>query len=365
MSTELVKGIGPEDFPQLLGYVCTTPKARAETPLVTDKGDPLLAHWLYGLGRAVAFTSDAKAKWAAPWLGWDKYKQFWLQIAQWSLRRVESADFTTEIAVEKGEGRISIEAVDAAGNYRNFLNLQTLVVSPKGEKQTILLEQTGPGHYEAKFPTKDVGAYLMNLTDRATGRSQALGLSVNYSPEFDDPEPNLNLLHRLAEMGGGKVLDPDTDSPYLHDRQKTFQPQDLRDWLLEFAILLFPLDVAVRRIQLDRDQWRKGLHALKRRLFFWKGVPRPKEADDSLSALLTRRGQVRAAQAPTVTPPNPDLFRPEKVPDLARDPMPTTGNPAAAGESPADVKKPAPPASSTASRLLDAKRRAQKRGENK
>ena len=50
----------------------------------------------------------------------------------------------------------------------------------------------------------------MNLTDRATGQSQALGLSVNYSPEFDDSGPNLNLLRRLAELGGGKMLDPDT-----------------------------------------------------------------------------------------------------------------------------------------------------------
>ena len=118
----------------MLGYVCTTPKARAEIPLVTQKGDPLLAHWQFGLGRAVAWTSDAKAKWAADWLGWDKYRQFWLQVAQWSLRRVEASDFTTEVAVERGEGHISVEAVDARGNYRNFLNLETLVVSPKGRQ---------------------------------------------------------------------------------------------------------------------------------------------------------------------------------------------------------------------------------------
>jgi hypothetical protein len=357
MNSELVKGIGPEEFPILRGYVCTTPKGRAEIPLVTQKGDPLLAHWQYGLGRAVAFTSDAKAKWAADWLGWDRYKQFWLQTAQWSLRRVEAADFTTEVAVDKGLGRISVEAVDALGNYRNFLNLESLVVSPKGDKQTVHLEQTGPGHYEASFPTKDVGAYLMNLTDRATGRSQALGLSVNYSPEYDDPEPNLSLMRRLAEMGGGKILDPQTDNPFLHDRQKTFQPEDLRDALLEFAILLFPFDVAVRRIQIDREQWAKGLRTLQRRIFFWQGVPRTQEADNSLAALLTKRGQVRAQQVPTVAPPSPDLFRPEKE-------APPSPEPASTREegAPEEGKKPAPEQASTASRLLDAKRRAQKRG---
>ncbi len=209
--SELVRGIGANEYPKLLGYVATSPKPRAETPLWTDKGDPLLAHWQYGLGRAVAFTSDAKARWAKIWLNWDKYRQFWSQIGQWSMRRLENADFTTEVAVDKGEGVINVEALDEQGNFRNFLNLQAVVASPKGERQTVRLEQTGPGHYEARFPTKEVGAYLLNLMDIKDGQvrgSQVVGASVNYSPEFNTPEPNLNLLRRIAETGGGKILDP-------------------------------------------------------------------------------------------------------------------------------------------------------------
>jgi len=91
------------------------------------------------LGRTVAFTSDARAKWAANWMGWDKFRQFWLQVAQCSLRRLDAADFNTEVAVEKGEGHVSVEAIDSQGHYRNFLNLQLLVVSPKGEKQVLQL----------------------------------------------------------------------------------------------------------------------------------------------------------------------------------------------------------------------------------
>jgi uncharacterized membrane protein len=351
--SELVKGIGPSEFPDLLGYVCTTPKSRAEIPLVTQKGDPLLAQWQYGLGRAVAFTSDARGKWAANWMGWPKFQQFWLQIAQWSLRRVDASDFTTEVAVDKGEGHISVEAIDSQGHYRNFLNLQTLVVSPKGEKQTLPLSQTGPGHYEATFPTREVGPYLMNLSDRATGRSQALGLSVNYSPEFDDAGPNLNLLRRLADLGGGKVLNPQTDNPFLHDRQKTFQPSDLRDWLLKFAILLFPLDVAVRRIQLDPGQWLQARKTLAHWLFFWKPVRRAPEAEESLAALLSRREQVRSSTA--------DLFRPAKPPPPVESaPVLPEAQPkrpsAASKETPKE-----PEEGSTTSRLLEAKRRAQKR----
>ena len=371
LSSELIRGISAAEYPLLKGYVCTTPKARAEIPLVSDKGDPVLAHWQYGLGRTVAFTSDAKAKWAANWTGWDKYRQFWSQVAQWSLRRVDTADFTTEVSIDDGEGHLSVEAVDAQGNYRNFLNLQTVVISPKGERQLVRLEQKGPGRYEAKFPTKEVGAYLLNLMDLKDGQlrgSQVLGASVNYSPEFAATEPNINLLTRLAEAGGGKVIDPTVDNPFLRDRKKTFQPVDLWETLLRLAIVLFTLDVGVRRIQIDREEWLKATATLQRWLLFWKPARRPVEADESLAALLSRRDEVRARQPSsefaTPTPSNPDLFTPEKpvtLPNNEPKPSisPAIGSPSAVGDS----SDPVPPTASTAGRLLDAKRKARKKME--
>jgi hypothetical protein len=367
-SSEVVRGISASEYPKLLGYVATTPKARAETPLWTDKGDPLLAHWQYGLGRAVAFTSDAKARWARIWLDWEKYRQFWSQIGQWSMRRLENADFTTEVAVDKGEGLINVEALDEQGNFRNFLNLQAIVASPKGQRQTVRLEQTGPGHYEARFPTKEVGAYLLNLMDFKDGQvrgSQVIGTSVNYSPEFNTAEPNFNLLRRIAETGGGKILDPmiPAVNPFSHDRQKTFQPRDLWESLLKFAIILFTLDVGVRRIQIGRDEWLRAMQVLRRWLFFWQGVPRAPEAQESLEALLARRQQVRSSQTAPSVEPRPDLFRPERQADVPLPGEEPATTPAAqSAPAAAEASKPsAEPASSTASRLLEAKRRAQKR----
>ena len=49
----------------------------------------------------------------------------------------------------------------------------------------------------------------MDIKDGQVRGSQVVGASVNYSPEFNAAEPNLNLLRRLAETGGGKMLDPD------------------------------------------------------------------------------------------------------------------------------------------------------------
>ncbi|MGY8652522.1 MAG: VWA domain-containing protein [Verrucomicrobiia bacterium] len=372
--SELTRGIGSGEYPILQGYVATSEKARAETPIVSDKGDPILSHWQYGLGRSVAFTSDAKAKWAKNWLGWDRYRQFWTQVGNWSLRRLENADFTTEVAIEKGEGVISVEAVDETGDFRNFLKLQTVVVSPTGEKETMYLEQTGPGRYEARFPTREIGSYMLNLMEMEGGKpigAQALGASVNYSPEFNDSEPNLNRLRRIAEAGGGKALDladaanPEANNPFLHDRKKTFQPRDLWEWLLKLAVCLFPLDVAVRRIQIDREEWSRATRTLRRWLLFWRPAKAEAQEDESLNALLARRDTVRSKK--TAPKSSAELFQPKTpVAEISPAILPSKsqGETGVTGKAPVDAANDETEKieeESATDRLLAAKRRARRR----
>ncbi len=377
-SSELIRGISGGEYPMLHGYVAANPKPRAEVPLVSDKGDPLLAHWQYGLGRAVAFTSDAKSRWAADWVQWPKYRQFWSQVAQWSLRRVDNTDLDPRISVEGGEGSVSVEALDAEGNYRNFLNLQAVVLSPAGERQTLRLAQAGPGRYEVRFPTKEIGGYLVNLMEIADGKVRGavvLGASVNYSPEFANTEPNRSFLKRLAEVGGGRELssqDP-AAGPFSHDRQKTFQPNELWEFFLKLAIVLFPFDVGVRRVQMDAEEWRQ-LSLRMRQLLGLRAKKSSGATDESLAALLARRDAVRAVQTPSAAP---DLFRPQANVDGGAVPRvsglgdigpgeggaPGAGPPSKAGAASGPGGDLAAPSAeeTTTSRLLDAKRKAQKR----
>ncbi|HAB17956.1 MAG TPA: hypothetical protein DCE44_16080, partial [Verrucomicrobiales bacterium] len=346
----------------LLGHVATMARPRAELALVTGQGDPLLAHWQYGLGRTVAFTSDARAKWARNWIGWDRYQQFWQQVVQWSLRRVESADFDTQVAIEGGEGRVSIEALDAQGEFRNFLNLEAAVVSPKGERQMTRFEQTGPGRYQAKFSTRETGTYLLNLQELEQGRlvaSQVVGASLSYSPEFSAREPNLNLLRRIAEVTGGKELIPGRlgSNPFFDDRQPSFQPQELWEHLLRLAIVLMVLDIGFRRVQFDAEDWQRISQAALAYLPFLSRTQRsPPAGQPSLAALLARREDARAGRLP-----EPDLFRPVATTasgislETARPSDPTSNQPNEL--SPRETPEPR----HATSRLLAAKRRAQRK----
>jgi len=203
----------------------------------------------------------------------------------------------------------------------------------------------------------------MDIKDGQLRGSQIVGASINYSPEFNATEPNLNLLRRLAESGSGKLLDAGDPAlnPFLHDRRKTFQPRDLWESLLKFAIVLFVVDVGVRRIQIDREEWSRVWRGIRRKLFFWQGEPQSPEALESLGSLLARRNQVRSSQTAPAEP-NPQLFRPERQ---VSEPLPGDSafavGPSEATAAPAEPAKPDEPAPSTASRLLEAKRRAQSR----
>jgi len=127
--------------------------------------------------------------------------------------------------------------------------------------------------------------------------------------------------------------------------------------------MLFVLDVGIRRIQLDQEEWIKATATLRRWILFWRPPPRPVEADESLGALLARREQVRAKQTAPATQPNPELFRPQTPAVLLQTEKAPSApiTPAIPAQSePAKPAKPGEPTSTT-SRLLEAKRRARKK----
>ena len=361
-ATEPVRGLDPDDIPLLRGHVVTEPKARAEVPLTTPSGDPLLAHWQYGLGRAAAFTSDARSRWAQDWLGWPQYRQFWTQAAGWVLRRVDSAAFQAEASVDRGEGLLAVEAVDADGSYRNLLDLTAVAVSPSGKRHEFRVEQKGPGHYEARFPADEVGAYLIQLAERKEGRVaavQALGTTVNVSPEFDTSGPDLPFLRHLAAQGGGRVLDPVRDNPFLLDRVRTHRAVDLWEHLLRWLVVLFVLDVGLRRIDLDVAEW-KGWFLRHWNRLAGRRAPAPAEREESLQNLLAQRDAVRAQRA---RPPAPSAVSGPATARPATAAVATPPRATAPGAEPAKPEGTGGAGDANAGgldRLLEAKRRAKR-----
>src|SRR5512147_1151940 len=105
-------------------------KANADLVLMTHQEDPLLATWRYGLGRSVAFTSDAKAKWGVLWLKWVQYNKLFGQMLRWSLRTTQRREVVASVVHQDGRGEIQLEAVDEKGDFINFVEANSGVVLP-------------------------------------------------------------------------------------------------------------------------------------------------------------------------------------------------------------------------------------------
>ena len=266
LASETIKGITPSEYPTLAGYVVTEPKKTAEVPLVTHHKDPLLAHWQYGLGRTVAFTSDAKARWASQWIAWAKFDQFWTQLIRWASRSVTDAGLHARSEIVDDRGHIIIDALDKEGKFINGLDFAGTLVTPDAREVPLSVEQIGPGRYETTYDASEAGTHYLSLnyTD-AKGRPRLYtqGIVVPYSSEYRELRANTEALEQLAETTQGRVLERDDDV-----FERTFDPEPRYEhiwpWLLAIAAVLVPADVFVRRVFVDyAAAWRKAVSAVK------------------------------------------------------------------------------------------------------
>lgn len=248
----LLAGFGG-GYPGLKGYVATGDKGLADTPLVTHKGDPLLAHWHHGLGKTVAFTSDAKERWANDWIGWNQYSKFWAQLVRWSLRPAFNQNYQLEMTVDGTKGKVIVDAVDNAGEFRNFLEIEGQIISPSNRAQEVKLRQIAPGRYEAEFEVSEPGTYMLGARSRTeASEGQDLltgGTTLSYSPEFQNSKSNEALLHRLADITGGRLLD-ETSNVFAHGLKSHAEPLSLWPALLSIILALFLADVFTRRVMI-------------------------------------------------------------------------------------------------------------------
>ena len=280
--SEPITGLA-SDVPAISGLVLTSLKENelVEAPIVSPlpKGqvNPLLAHWTYGLGRSVAFTSDAGRRWAKSWPDWESYAAFWSQIVRWSMRPVDPGNLSLTVRRDQGRIKVVVDALDKDNQFLNFLQIRGNIVNPELKGAPVELLQTAPGKYEATFEEAEAsGNYFVNLGYRGAGGTQGVistGVSVPYSDEYRELRSNPASLETIATVTNGATNflkiradgTPDLDRSLKgvdHFRRDAnlLNPKAYADlWpnLLWLACVVFLADVAVRRIAPDVDRMRK------------------------------------------------------------------------------------------------------------
>jgi len=257
-SSQMLKGIDFETAPFLLGYVSAKPKPTAEVFLVSDRGEPVLASWQYGLGKAAAFTSDAKGRWAADWLEWKGFSKFWAQVVRDTMRKSSLSNFRADVKVDKGIAHLTADAMSDSGEFLNELENKVTLIKPDLKKTELNLSQTAPGRYETTFPVPDVGSYFVNILQQSQGEivnRQVTGTVVSYPEEYLLTTANESLLNKLANLSDG-VFNPSPEAIFQTPNHPVAVYIELWKYFLTIAAFLILLDILLRRV--DLRFWAKG-----------------------------------------------------------------------------------------------------------
>ncbi|MEW6199538.1 MAG: VWA domain-containing protein [Planctomycetota bacterium] len=371
VDNQIVAGLAPADIPPLRGYVVTAIKPLAQASLVRtteDGADPILAHWPVGLGRVVAFTSGLWPKWGPEWVAWPGFSKLWTQAVRYAGRPGNPADLDVEAAVKDGQGHVVVSAERLPLRLLGSLNLAGRLVRPDFTAENLPVPRTGAHRFEATFPLDSPGTYLVNIAygygPAGEGRTGVLrtGVVLSYSPEYRTLRDDAERLTDVARRTGGRVLDlgdPDTvfDAGSIRPAQVR---RPLWEDLIRLTLLLFLLDVAVRRIAVSPAE------VVRRGRDFVHGLAGRPAAGDSAATLATLRGvkdRTRDAVAPAPAPQAAELAAPPppvppREPDALTRALEGSG-PAQPVVAPPEKPRPATTSESEyTSRLLRVKRRA-------
>ncbi|MCE7974538.1 MAG: VWA domain-containing protein [Leptolyngbya sp. PLA1] len=255
---------GVTSVPTVNGYVVTGEReGLALVSLKVKEGDPLLAGWQYGLGKVIAYTSDATSRWNTDWVAWGNYRQFWEQQVRWIMRPGGSANVRVFTETRGDQTLVTVEALDSSGERLNFANFKGRVALPDGQGFDVALKQVGPGRYQGVVESDRPGSYVLSLRYAAPDPAAAGGyiegsvqaaVSRPFADEYRTLEDNMPLLAQVAEMTGGRVLTGQAASDNVWDKTGLKIPVALRPmwlWAVVAAISLFLVDVGVRRVRID------------------------------------------------------------------------------------------------------------------
>lgn len=314
---EIVQGLD-DAFPPLAGFVQTSVKDSAlvevilRSPVPKDAASStILATWNYGLGKTAAFTTDAGARWANEWTGWDNYGQFFSQLVRWSMRPTgDTGNFSVATDVKDGKARIIVDALDKDEEFLNLPTIGGAAVRPDLGTTTLNFQQVAPGRYVAEFDAEDAGSYLLVVNPGSGQPMIRTGVNVGYSDEFRDRETNRALLTAIADLPAGDgepgVVVSDeagveftgpksvetlaTVNPYRRDLPPAVATQPIWPLLVLIGSVVFLADVFVRRVQINLDWVAPAWAWVAQRVL---GRTAPQQQPETMARLRSRKAKVQ------------------------------------------------------------------------
>ncbi len=262
-NADFLKGVAIGSAPLLHGYVTTQLKpSPAQLLLQSERGEPIMARWRAGLGWAVAWTSDVKNNWSVDWLRWSGFSKFWGQFVREHMRIKRRQELPMQLEMRENTVHAVVDAFTADERFDNQLESKLIVTGPatskgKGERRDVAMRRTAPGRYEADLRLDEYGSFLLRAEHARVAPDGSLQpfassfghVSNPYPREYGRFEPDVELQARAAAAAGGSV-DPEPARVFDPQGEKIIYYRPLWSRFVLAAILVFLLDLLIRRVRL-------------------------------------------------------------------------------------------------------------------
>ncbi|HHH11253.1 MAG TPA: VWA domain-containing protein, partial [Sorangium sp.] len=261
-----LKRIDVRTAPYLHGYVATKMKPSPAVQLLAsgDTDEPVLARWRVGTGWSLAWTSDVKTRWAVEWVGWPGWEKFWGQLVREHMRQKHRRELDMSAAMVGGVLTASVDAFTSDERFDNKLISKLTITGPQpgGEKRTVAMRQVAPGRYQSQLTLDQYGSFLLRAVhareqDDGSLRPVATSsghISNPYPREYAAFEADKVVLERAALATNGQFAPRDLAITFAPGDEKITFNEDLWARAIMAAVLLFLLDLLLRRVRLfDRS----------------------------------------------------------------------------------------------------------------
>lgn len=207
--SELVREISYKDSPMLRGMIRTRAKDDAQVHLSAglEADHPIFATRRHGLGRSLAFTSDARDRWASNWLGWEGFALSWQRWTRWLTAGTQYAG-SVDASVVQGERSMTLQIAHAdqgAGEIKGVMR------SAAGASQDFSLIRKSRDVSEVTLPMDGGGTFHFTFWHDPEGNSESVALGEAWVSRAELNESNVNessllAMQTLSRNSGGLVL---------------------------------------------------------------------------------------------------------------------------------------------------------------
>ena len=200
------------------------------------------------------WTSDAGDKWAANWAGWDGYADFWSDLVRDTFPLSGSEGQQVSARISEGLMTVKLESSDP---FPSGTDPKVRVSYPDGTGTEVRLDRVNEFEFSAVVPARTGGSYAVGASFESDQGETVVMSAVatrSFAAEYLPGESDTELMASISSNTGGRgeilssqAFDPDGLDPGV--TEKTY-----RWWFLLAAALLWPIDVALRRLRFGRRE---------------------------------------------------------------------------------------------------------------